>query len=845
MKPWILAPLFVALALPAKADDGKIVFASEQSGNRDVFAINPDGSGLTNLTESASSSEDTPCFSPDGRKIALVRDGGVWTMNADGSGLTSVINGHSPTSPSFKPNSPLLTYSRDGASDVDIFQVQPDGGGDTLLINNSNGINDNHARWNGDGSKVAFYNFASTGSDYIYLANADGGEQTRFTLKEGRFPSWSPDGGKIVFQSHRSGHEQIYVVNADGSGILRLTNNTSDDTVPVFSPDGSKIAFISNRDGSPELYVMNADGTNPVRLTQNSSYDNFPSWQRTLPANAPAVSIGDVTVAEGNTSASFPVTLSAASTSAVTVTYTTYNGTAVAGQDFTAVGPATLTFAPGQTSKTIAVPIKGDAVSEGTENFYVRLSALGASLAKQTGIGTITDSTPLPTLNIAAVTKAEGNSGSTTFNFPVTLSSASAQQVMVGYTTSDGSASAGSDYTAKSGMLTISAGQTSGTISVSVTGDAILEANETFLLKLSNPVNAKLGTSQVYGTITNDDVTPGLSISDASAAEGDAAVFTLSLSHALSKPVTVSYSTADGTANAGLDYTAVSGTATITAGQLNTTVTVPVLEDDAVENTENFFVNLSNPTNAVLTDAKGVGSIANTNLPNITVGDVTVSEGKSGQRNLYFTIALSEAAPFPVSVNAATADGSALAGSDYVAKSGTVTMAPGELSQTFAVPITGDTVHEADETFLLNLTSPINGAITDGQGKATIINDDAPPTVSVSDLTVTEGDSGKKTAYFTVTLSAVSSQTVTLHYATANGSAAAGSDYAAASGTLGFSPGETSRQVPVAILGDKVVEGDETFFLNLSAPVRASIADGQGQATITNDDAGGLSAVMN
>jgi hypothetical protein len=165
-----------------------------------------------------------------------------------------------------------------------------------------------------------------------------------------------------------------------------------------------------------------------------------------------------------------------------------------------------------------------------------------------------------------------------------------------------------------------------------------------------------------------------------------------------------------------------------------------------------------------------------------------------------------------------------------------VTFDPGEVSRPLSVPITGETLNEADETFVVNLSNPVNALLLDGQGQCTISNDDPVPTLSVDDVIVNEGDAGTTTATFTVTLSAASGQTVTVDYATAAGTATAPDDYADGTGALTFAPGEISKPVAVTVNGDLGAELDETFFLDLSNPANATIADAQGAGTITNDD---------
>ncbi|HYE64248.1 MAG TPA: Calx-beta domain-containing protein, partial [Pyrinomonadaceae bacterium] len=195
-----------------------------------------------------------------------------------------------------------------------------------------------------------------------------------------------------------------------------------------------------------------------------------------------------------------------------------------------------------------------------------------------------------------------------------------------------------------------------------------------------------------------------------------------------------------------------------------------------------------------------------------------------------------------VSVNYATSDSTATAGSDYTSASGTLTFAEGETSKSFTIPITDDLLDEADETVNLALSDPAGGATLGAQSTAvlTITDNDAQPSLAINDVTVMEGNSGTTNAVFTVNLSAASGQAVTVSYATADGTATtADNDYQSASGTLTFNAGETSKSITVMVNGDTAVEPDETFTVNLSDAVNASITDGEGTGTITNDDAHG------
>jgi Calx-beta domain len=451
-----------------------------------------------------------------------------------------------------------------------------------------------------------------------------------------------------------------------------------------------------------------------------------------------------------------------------------------------------------------------------------------------------------PTLFIADVTVNESD---TTVDavFTVSLSAASAQTVTVDFSTANGSALAGSDYTAASGTLTFPPGVLAKPLTVQVTGDFVDEPTESFFVNLSSPTGATIADGQATGTIVDNDPAPGISISDCAIPEGNAGQVSCHFDVSLSAPsaftVSVSFATADGTATNGVDYFGGAGVVTFPAGSTSQLLPVAVNGDLLDEPDETYFVNLSSPVNATLADNQGVGTIVDDDLaPEVSVSDCSVTEGDAGQAICSFTVSLSAPSGQTVSVAFATADGTALGGQDYLTVSGTVTFLPGTTVQSVPVSIIGDLLDEPDESFSLDLSAPVNATIVDGQGAGTIIDNDAPPAVSVSDCAVVEGDAGPTPCAFTVSLSAPSSFTVSVSYNTMDGTATAGADYTAAGGTLTFAPGNSSQPVTVQVLGDAVVEADETFFVNLTGPVNATLGDAQGVGTIGDDDAPSLSS---
>ena len=304
----------------------------------------------------------------------------------------------------------------------------------------------------------------------------------------------------------------------------------------------------------------------------------------------------------------------------------------------------------------------------------------------------------------------------------------------------------------------------------------------------------------------------------------------------IAQTVTVGYATANGTATSGSDYTATSGRC-FSPGATTRTFNVTVLPDTRDEPNETFAANLSSPVNAAIATAQGIGTIVdNDAAPSIAINNVSVTEGNSGTTTASLAVTLSAVSGQTVTVNYATANGTATAGSDYVAATDTLTFAPGVTSQSVVVTVNGDALNEANETVLVNLSTATNATIADSQGTLTLTNDDALPSITIGDESITEGNAGTKIVTLTLTLSAPSGRTVTVNYATANGTASAGSDYVAKSGTVTFAAGTTTASITVTINGDTNSESNQTFRVNLSAPSNATLARTFATVTILNDD---------
>lgn len=560
----------------------------------------------------------------------------------------------------------------------------------------------------------------------------------------------------------------------------------------------------------------------------------------------------------------FAVTMSQPSTLAVTVGFETQIDTSgtfpAAAGDFGATS-GVLEFAPGETSKAVTVSIADDAVYENDETFRLRLfdpvnafffDADNHVVAEKVVLGTILDDGDRPHVNAHEDVSVDEAAG--TLTLLATLSNASEREVVVAYATANITASAGvapaGDYVAASGNLTFAPNATTASVTVAVTTDSLDEANETFAVNLSSATNAVLDDASTVVTIVDDDGAPTISIADASGvSEGTAgtpanATLTLSLSAVSGQDVVVNVHTWDytltnplGAATAGSDYTALSDFAvTIPAGSTTATVTVAILHDTVDEVTEEFFVGLSSPQNVQIADGEARVTISdNDAAPGLSVLDATFSEAEYGT----FTVRLAQAAERTIVVNYATTAVSATDGDDYVGVTGALTFSPGQTETSISVATFDDAIDEVNETYYVNLldpdpSDPNDVTLTDAQAVGTILDNEGAPQLVLIEAQGTYEDDGPMV--FEVYRYGETSQTVTVDYATVAGSATAGGDYVAASGTLTFAPGQYLRTVTVGLVSDTVYEVQESFALELANPTNATLGNTAATGTILNDD---------
>ncbi|MFK7915621.1 MAG: Calx-beta domain-containing protein [Pseudomonadales bacterium] len=611
-----------------------------------------------------------------------------------------------------------------------------------------------------------------------------------------------------------------------------------------------------NDQGSYTVGVQVSDNGVPVASDQTSFDLNI--VDQALPTLQMAAA--SLTVAEAAGNAIVSVTRGGTSSGAVSVDYSVSAGTATAGEDYTVVS-GTLNWSANDTAaQTIAVPIVDDNRFEpnAPQTFDVVLSNPGGSAVLGTPGSTtvaITDNDTQPTVSLSstAVSAAESD---TSVTLTVTRGGdiPESGSATVDFVTADGTAIAGADYEAGSGTLSWSGDDVSArTLTITLTDDDLFEGSteETFSVELQQPSTGLTISPNSSATISlsDDEAEPVISFNPSSYNVGEAsgvAVMTVSRSGAAGGAITVEYASANGTAEAGQDYIETLGTLTWDAGDAtDRTIEVPILNDDLFEDSgsdETFTVELSNLSGVgSIAAATGTVAIADDEaVPTLRPGATSATVGEAAG-TVTVEIQRSGAAGGSVSVDYATADDSAIAGEDYQAASGTLNWADGDLDpQQIVVNVINDADFEgsADELFNITLSNPTAGVeLTSEQIEIAITDDETPPLVAfaVTEQTVLENVG---TVELVVSRTGASNAASSIDYQTVAGSAVAGTDFTATSGTLTWDAGDTSDQtIELVVVDDTEFENpvEETLTVELLNPLGSELGPDSVQ-TITIDD---------
>ena len=650
------------------------------------------------------------------------------------------------------------------------------------------------------------------------------------------------------------------------SGVVSFASGQLTRTITV-SVVGNTVAEASEAFSVQLSNPINATLTT-ASATSVITNDDLPRLR--IVANTPGVDEG--TSAGGSKPVTFTVTRDAGIGTS-TVGWAVVNRSTSA-SDFSGTTSGRLSFAAGETTKTITVNVATDALIEANESFDVVLSSpVGATITTATASTTVIND-DIHTLNIAATTasKNEGNTGTTPFTFTVTRSAGIGTST-VNWSVVHGTTSAADFSGAISGSLTFVSGQTSKIVTVYALGDAVFEGNEAFSVRLASPVNASIVNGTAGATIVNDDAAPApvlsIAATDASKAEGSAGAtaftFTVTRNSGIGAS-SAAWAIAHGTTSAADFSGATSGTVSFASGETSKTITVNVVGDTTVETAEAFSVQLSGPTGATLGTAGATSTILNDDLASVTLtsGVQSAHEGNSGTTPFSYAITRSSGIG-TASVSYSTSGGQAQADDFSGSTTGQVVFGEGETTKIITLNVAGDTVVEADESFVFVLTDPsnltlnpeFNGTMNsrggyfapDGSlvyafiGMSTqILNDDTAvvvPTVDISAASASKAEGNSGTAAFTFTVTRSSGTGASSVAYQVNPGTATSADFASGtlSGTVSFAAGDTTKTLTVNVLGDTTVEGDETFTVQLSSPVNATLGTATASGTILNDDA--------
>ncbi len=458
-----------------------------------------------------------------------------------------------------------------------------------------------------------------------------------------------------------------------------------------------------------------------------------------------------------------------------------------------------------------------------------------------------------PSLRVEDVSVNE-NAGTATVT--VTLNTPIGSNVSVNYATANNTAISGQDYTTASGSLVFSpvipapTSQTA-TFTVSITDDATDETDERLLVNLSGAIGATISRAQGYVTIQDNDQSPTITLNDSSTYENTGPLnFTISLSRASSKTITVDYATANSSASAPGDFTAASGTLTFAPGETSKTVAITLTNDGSVESNENFTLNLTNPSNATIIRFQGVATIQDEDgyyQVSIAAGSPSGTAEDAGT-GVPFVVSLDRvnAGPGVVTVQAATIDGTARSTGTFIDFTGfsnrTVQIPVGQQSVTTYVAVTDDPRYDSanQETLTVNISTPSSNAILGSPTSAVgMINDNEPlPTITINDM-VAPYNKNNTVQTFTVSLDYASESNVSFNYTYASGAspigevpsvpanslrATYGTHYTLdPSGPLTFTAGSTTRSITVNVVGDNGNPPTRWFYITLTSPTNAQL----------------------
>jgi hypothetical protein len=564
---------------------------------------------------------------------------------------------------------------------------------------------------------------------------------------------------------------------------------------------------------------------------------------------------GNFSVAQSDGSVSVTVARSGGGTSAATVEFTTADGTAVAGTDYTATS-GTLSWAENDgTAKTVTVPISKSKLFSGERSFTIMLTNPTGSGAN---IGSPGNATVTITGGLSTTGGSVGFSDDTysvaqntgTFTVTVDRTGGSSGAVSVAYGTANGTAIAGTDYTAASGILEWADGDaTAKSFSVTISTAAAFSGSKTFRVTLSDGGSGVALASPSVATVT----IVGSSSASAGVLELSAASYTVAQnSGVLAIPVnrqdgsngavSVSYATSNGSAQAGTDFTSAAGTLSWAGGDTSAkTISVPIANATPFSGSKTFKVALSNPSSTAGIGNPGAATVTINGDASMPTGSLELSGSTynvgQGAGSVNVTVNRTGGSSGKASVSYATTNGTAVAGTDFTAASGTVQWADGDVSgKIISVGVSNATPFSGTRSFTIALSNSSGASLGNPTSASVAINGDAPAAIGSLQLSASSFTAGQSAGSLTVAVyrTGGSSGAISVAYATADGTAAAGADYTAAQGTLQWADGDaTSKTFTVAISNASPFNGTKGFGIALSNPTSGATLSSPDTASVT------------
>ena len=551
--------------------------------------------------------------------------------------------------------------------------------------------------------------------------------------------------------------------------------------------------------------------------------------------------LASTSVSEGATSVAVLVTREGPASAAATIVVATGGGSATAGSDYTGVNQ-TLTFAAGETQKTVSIALTDDSAPEPNESFNVSISTASAgTLGSQTSVAVeLTDNEQAlwsVSADQASVSEAAGSAA-----FTVTRSGKTDVAATIVVSSGGGEATAGSDYTSVNQTLTFAAGQTQQTVQVAIGQDSALESNETFSLTLSSPSAGNIETASASLTINDDDQSTWSIAANASAPIDEGAgssSFTVTRSGATNNSATVVVNAGGGSATGGManDYDNTQRTLTFAAGETAKVISVSINNDLLLESVETFNASLTSVSTGVVDSAAASATVTlmdNDNVIWAVVADAQSINEAGGQAG--FTVSRTGNVQQTDTIVFSTGAGTAVAGSDFTATTQTLTFAAGETSKAVSVAVLDDSNAETNKTLQGIINGQSNGTIETANAIVTIMDDDQSIwTIAQDTDSLSEGAGSNG---YTVSRSGAYGATATIVVSSSGGTATAGAtdDYTALAQTLTFAPGQTTQRVNVSVRDDFLMESLETFNVSLSAASTGTIETSAVTTTLIDND---------